>query len=398
MKSSKAHPIRVGLLRLPPGSVSNDWFTQPHRGNPWHFRSRKMEFEPIAAIATQQRAHMPREFDVFGLGNALVDILLETDRRRVRAARLREGDDAARRAAPSSRRCSAGSATTSRGWSAAGRSPTRSSPARNSAAGARSSAASATTAMACTTQTEFDELGIDFGNPPLVGETTGTCVSIITPDAERTMRTCLAVSSHLAARHVDAERIAVGRVAVRRGLRLRQPGHRPGRHPRGHPAGEGRTARRSPSPARRRSSSQVFGDAFREALAQSDLLFCNATEAWPSTGGSDAAEAFAKLKGMVPAAVVTDGPNGAFVRHGGRRAHVPAFPCEPKDLTGAGDMFAGAFLYGITHGIAPEKAARAANLPGHEGHHPDRRRLHHGREAVLGELCLGFGVWCFVWS
>src|SRR5918911_179927 len=38
---------------------------------------------------------------------------------------------------------------------------------------------------------EFTELGIDFANAPLVGETTGTCVSIITPDAERTMRTCL---------------------------------------------------------------------------------------------------------------------------------------------------------------------------------------------------------------
>src|SRR5438552_1399414 len=55
---------------------------------------------------------------------------------------------------------------------------------------------------------EFEELQIEFCNAPLVGETTGTCVSIITPDAERTMRTNLAVSSHLAARHVPADRIA----------------------------------------------------------------------------------------------------------------------------------------------------------------------------------------------
>src|SRR5438309_1882901 len=54
---------------------------------------------------------------------------------------------------------------------------------------------------------EFNELAIDIGNPIIVGEPTGTCLSIVTPDAERTMRTCLAVSSHLAARHVDAERI-----------------------------------------------------------------------------------------------------------------------------------------------------------------------------------------------
>src|SRR5207237_6944366 len=55
-------------------------------------------------------------------------------------------------------------------------------------------------------EAEFEELDIDFVNSPLVGETTGTCVSIITPDAERTMRTSLAVSSHLAARHVPPVR------------------------------------------------------------------------------------------------------------------------------------------------------------------------------------------------
>src|SRR4051812_15763480 len=44
---------------------------------------------------------------------------------------------------------------------------------------------------------EFEQLGIDMGNPILVGEATGTCVCIITPDAERTMRANLAVASHL---------------------------------------------------------------------------------------------------------------------------------------------------------------------------------------------------------
>ena len=43
----------------------------------------------------------------------------------------------------------------------------------------------------------------------------------------------------------------------------------------------------------------------------------------------------------VPSVVVTDGPRGAYVRHEGVESHVPAFPCEPKDLTGAGDAFAG---------------------------------------------------------
>src|SRR5678810_493916 len=55
---------------------------------------------------------------------------------------------------------------------------------------------------------EFEELGIDIGNPIIVNESTGTNVCLITPDAERTMRTCLAVSGHLAARHIEERRIA----------------------------------------------------------------------------------------------------------------------------------------------------------------------------------------------
>lgn len=61
-------------------------------------------------------------------------------------------------------------------------------------------------------------------------------------------------------------------------------------------------------------------------------------------------EAFARIKKLVPNSVVTDGPNGAFIHFGGKESHVAACKCEPKDLTGAGDMFAGAFLYGITDG------------------------------------------------
>lgn len=215
-------------------------------------------------------------------------------------------------------------------------------------------------------QEEFTELGIDFANPPLVGEHTGTCVSVITPDAERTMRTCLAVSSHLAARHVPADKVAAGEWLFVEGYLFANPAT--GQH-------AVREAIRAAKAAGTKVAltasdafvPQVFGGAFREALAQSDLLFCNATEAMAVAGGATAAEAFANLKAVVPNAVVTNGPNGAFVRYRGpdregSECHAPAFVCKPVDVTGAGDMFAGAFLYGITHGVPAEKAARAANF------------------------------------
>jgi sugar/nucleoside kinase (ribokinase family) len=235
-------------------------------------------------------------------------------------------------------------------------------------------------------KTEFDELDIDIGNPVIVNETTGTCVCLITPDAERTMRVCLAVASHLAARHVDEERIKnadwlfiegyvfanpdTGQGAIREALRLAKK--------------YGVKVAVTCSEA---FIVNVFGDPFREALRQTDLLFCNAAEACAVTGAQTAKEAFGQLKGIVLSAVVTDGPNGAFVRHAGVEAHVPAFPCQPVDLTGAGDMLAGAFLYGITHDVDPRQAARAACFLAMKVITQVGARLHHGTRHFWDE-CL----------
>jgi len=233
--------------------------------------------------------------------------------------------------------------------------------------------------------TEFQELDIDFTNSPLVGETTGTCVSIITPDAERTMRTSLAVSSHLAARHVPAEKIAAatwlfvegyvfanpstGQHAIREALRVAKAHH----------TKIALTCSDAFIP-------QVFGEVFHEALKVSDLLFCNATEAMALAGGSTAADSFSKLKSLVPNAVVTDGPNGAFVRYEGQEHHIPAYPCKPIDLTGAGDMFAGAFLYGITRNVSAQHSARAANFLAMKVITQIGARLHHGTKQFWDEV------------
>jgi sugar/nucleoside kinase (ribokinase family) len=234
---------------------------------------------------------------------------------------------------------------------------------------------------------EFNELAIDIGNPVIVGEPTGTCLSIVTPDAERTMRTCLAVSSHLTGRHVDPIRIKQSEWLFVEGYVLANP-----------ETGQGavreaiRLAKQFDTKIALTCSEgfivTAFGDAFHAALAQTDILFCNAEEAMAVTDVSNPESAFTKLKGMVPAAVVTDGPNGAFVRYGGEEIHVPAFPCEPKDLTGAGDMFAGAFLYGITHNVAPVIAARAGNYLAMKVITQIGARLHHGTRAFWNEMML----------
>lgn len=233
--------------------------------------------------------------------------------------------------------------------------------------------------------TEFEELGIEIGNPVIVGETTGTCMCVITPDAERTMRTSLAVSSHLSARHVDEERIKNSEWLFIEGYVFANP-----------ETGQG--AIREATRVARKHGVKVaitcseafvvedFGDVFFEALKQADLLFCNAREACAVTETTSAAEAFAKLAQVVPSAVVTNGPHGAYVRHAGVEAHVDAFPCHPKDLTGAGDMFAGAFLYGITHGVAPDRTARAACFLAMKVITQIGARLHHGTKSYWEQI------------
>jgi sugar/nucleoside kinase (ribokinase family) len=237
-------------------------------------------------------------------------------------------------------------------------------------------------------KTEFDELDIDMGNPVVVGATTGTCLILLTPDAERTMRTCLAVSSHVAAQHVDEGRIQDSEWLFIEGYLFANP-----------QAGQGairealRLARRHGTKVALTCSDafvvEHFADPFREALSQTDLLFCNTSEACAVTGAASAEDAFARLKTIVPSAVVTHGAHGVYVRHAGVEAHVPAFPCRPRDLTGAGDMLAGAFLYGITYGIAPERAARGACYLAMKVIAQVGARLHHGTRQYWDEVLAG---------
>jgi sugar/nucleoside kinase (ribokinase family) len=211
-------------------------------------------------------------------------------------------------------------------------------------------------------QSELTGLNVGLGNPIVVGQPTGTCCALITPDAERTMRTCLAVSAHLNADHVRADRHLIeqsawlfiegylfsngdaGQSAVREAIQIAKA--------------SGTKVAITCSEA---FIVHVFGEHLYAALKDADLFFCNASEACAAANARDSQEAFQKLANVVPNCVVTDGPAGAYVRWDGAEHHVPAFGVTPKDLTGAGDMFAGAFLYGVTHGVPADKAAKAAN-------------------------------------
>ncbi len=95
--------------------------------------------------------------------------------------------------------------------------------------------------------------------------------------------------------------------------------------------------------------------AFAEGL---DMLLPSRDEAYLLTGLPDPADAAAKLSHHVPLVVAKLGAEGALVARAGTvLARVPAAPATPRDTTGAGDAFTGAFLAALVAGADPAAAA-----------------------------------------
>jgi len=105
-----------------------------------------------------------------------------------------------------------------------------------------------------------------------------------------------------------------------------------------------------------------------------DYLFANEEEAQTWCGTTVLSDILPQLQKLARTVCLTQGPRGSLVISGDDMVNVPAVPTQAVDTNGAGDMFAGAFLYGITHGMDHAQAAALANRAAAEvvGQHGNR--------------------------
>ena len=189
---------------------------------------------------------------------------------------------------------------------------------------------------------------------------TGQCISMVTPDAERTMTTHLGISESLSESELDEAALRESHYLYIEGYLVTSPSALEAAlkaQKIAHDAGAIVSITLS-DPA----IVEHFKDAF-DKLAEGgiDLVFCNEDEAMIWTASKSPTEAFKKLQTVCKQVSMTCGKNGAMVFDGEEEFLVPGIPTKAVDTTGAGDIFAGAFLYGISQGMNFEKAAVLAN-------------------------------------
>ena len=190
---------------------------------------------------------------------------------------------------------------------------------------------------------------------------TGKCLVLITPDAERSMNTYLGISETLSTDQLDADAIANSEYLYLEGYLVTSP--------------TGRAAAikaRELAEAAGIKTSLSFSDPgmvefFRDGITDMlgervNLIFCNEDEAlgWAQSDNMD--DAIEALKKVADTFVITLGSKGALTYDGSELAEIPPNTVEAVDTNGAGDMFAGAFLYAITEGKDFPTAGRFASL------------------------------------
>lgn len=190
---------------------------------------------------------------------------------------------------------------------------------------------------------------------------TGKCLVMVTGDAERTMNTFLGITQNFSVKEVNESAIKEAEFLYIEGYLVTSPNGREAMKYAKKTAEENGTkvALTFSDPA----MVKYFKEGFDEVIGTGvDLLFANEEEARIYTGKENLLEAREDLKKVAKHFVITLGKNGAMIFDGDTFIDIEPYETVSVDSNGAGDMFAGAFIYGITNGHSYASSGKLASM------------------------------------
>jgi sugar/nucleoside kinase (ribokinase family) len=194
----------------------------------------------------------------------------------------------------------------------------------------------------------------------IAGAPTGNCTVMVTPDAERSMCTYLGTTAELDRDALDAQAIAQSQLYYMEGYLAASPTGLQA-------ALAGKAVAKEAGVALALTLSDMSMINFcRDGLDAMldggvDYLFCNEEEAQMWCDTTDIEAVCVHLSTLATTVCLTRGPTGCMLLEGSSVTEVAGVPVKALDTNGAGDMFAGAFLYAVSQGHTKVQAATLAN-------------------------------------
>jgi sugar/nucleoside kinase (ribokinase family) len=231
--------------------------------------------------------------------------------------------------------------------------------------------------------------GVTYQTPPArSGAPTAMCLVLVTPDGERTMNTFLGASTELGTGEVDAGLIASAKVTYLEGYLFDRPEAKQAFQAAAEIAAKaGRKAALTLSDA---FCVDRHRDDFRKLVRHGiDILFANEKEITALFQVNSFADALTAVRGECDVAVLTRSESGSVIVTANRTIEIrPEQVDEVVDVTGAGDLYAAGFLYGLTRELSLADCGRlgslaAAEIISHIGARPERPLVELARKEGL---------------
>ena len=237
---------------------------------------------------------------------------------------------------------------------------------------------------------DITAVGVRFETPAATsGPGTARCLILVTPDGQRTMNTYLGASADLGPADIDPEVIAAAQVTYLEGYLFDPP--------------QAQAAFRKAAAIAHAAGRKValslsdpfcvgrHRDAFRDLVdGHVDILFANETEICSLYEAADFAAAAAAVRGRVAIAALTRSAEGSVILADRAEHHIAAAPvARVVDTTGAGDLYASGFLFGLTRDRPLPTCGEigslcAAEIISHVGARPEATLSRLVAEAGLG--------------